>query len=347
MSRINRLAPVFVVLSMALSSWAQTPAQTVGANSGQISTRSQNLSVPLAFEPNRGQAVEGVDFVARGQGYSAQLRADSLTLVLNRASDSVSDESVVEICLAGANRNAKATADDKLAGRSNYLLGSDPANWITNVGHYAKVRYGNVYPGIDLVFHGNQSRLEHDFVIRPAACPDQIGLSFSGVRRTELSPDGDLVLQTKSGEMRLQRPQAYQNIGGSEVEVPVKYVLREGHVGFSVGRYDRSRDLTIDPVLVYSTYFGGAAGPDGSHQAVNAVALDSSGNLYVAGSTDSTTFPVTTGVVDSTPASAFISKLDPTGTSLIYSTYMQGLGISGLAVDALGDVFVVGQGKAG
>jgi hypothetical protein len=347
MSRVPRLAPVFVVLFVALSSWAQSPLQTVGTNYGPISTRSQNLAVPLAFEPNQGQAVEGVDFVARGQGYSAQLRANRLTLLLNRAHGDVSAESVVEIGLAGANRNAKAAAGDKLAGRSNYLLGSDPANWITNVEQYAKVRYGNVYPGIDLVFHGNQSRLEHDFVIRPAASPDQIGLSFSGVRRTELATDGDLVLQTKSGEMLLQKPRAYQIVGDTEVEVPVKYVARKGQVGFSVGRYDRSRDLTIDPVLVYSTYFGGAAGPEGSHQAVNAVALDSSGNLYVAGATDSTSFPVTPGVVDSTPASAFISKLDPTGTSLIYSTYMQGLGISGLAVDTQGDVFVVGQGQAG
>src|SRR5277367_6628080 len=148
MSVVHRPASVLAVLLVALCSWAQSPLQTVGSNPGQISMRSQNLTVPLAFEPNRGQAVDRVDFVARGQGYSAQLRADRLTLVLNRAPSNVSAGSVVEIGLAGANRNAKATADDKLAGRSNYLLGSDPANWITNVEHYANVRYGNVYPGI-------------------------------------------------------------------------------------------------------------------------------------------------------------------------------------------------------
>jgi hypothetical protein len=347
MSVVHRLAPVLVVLLGAFSSLAQSPLQTVGSNPGQISTRLQNLEIPLAFETNQGQGPESVDFVARGQGYSAQFRADRLALVLNRSDGEFSAESVVEIAFAGASRNAKAAAGDQLAGRSNYLLGSDPAHWITNVGHYAKVRYGNVYPGIDLVFHGHQNHLEHDFIIRPGTSPDQIGLSFSGVRRTELETDGDLVLQTKSGEMRLRKPRAYQIVDAREVEVPVKYVLREGLVGFNTGRYDRHRALVIDPVLVYSTFFGGTPGPDGLHALITAMAVDGSGNLYVAGSSDSTSFPVTTGVVDPNPGPSFISKLDPTGTSSIFSTYIQGIGIDALAVDAQGNVYVAGGGQKG
>ncbi len=358
MFKVRSLSRFVVFLYAVLVLLPGSPCRAQDANPRPISNSSQFLGLPMAFEANRGEAAGDVDFLARGQGYSAQLRADSVTFSLSITSLSmtVSDlgasgkrlpGDVIGINLVGANRNAKGVGENKLPGRSNYLFGSNPANWITNVEQFARVRYGNVYPGIDLVFHGNQSRLEHDFVLHPGATAEQIGLGFSGILRMKLQSDGDLVLQSQSGEVSWQRPRAYQTVDGRQVEVPVKYVLREGHASFSVGRYDRSRDLTIDPVLVYSTYFGGAAGPEGSHQAVNAVALDSSGNLYAAGSTDSTSFPVTTGVVDSTPASAFISKLDPTGTSLIYSTYIQGLGISALAVDAQGDVFVVGGGEAG
>jgi hypothetical protein len=147
--------------------------------------------------------------------------------------------------------------------------------------------------------------------------------------------------------MRLQKPRAYQIVGDTEVEVPVNYVRREGLVGFNMGRYDRRRALIIDPVLVYSTFFGGTAGSDGLSQGIGALALDSSGNLYVAGFTNSTSFPVTNGVVDPNPAPSFISKLDPTGTSLIFSTYIQGIGIGALAVDAQGNVYVADGGQKG
>jgi hypothetical protein len=306
----------------------------------------------MAFEPNRGEAAADVDFLARGQNYSVQLRADGVTFSLTKAVSDVGSGKrtpgdVIGIDLVRANRNAKGAGENKLSGRSNYLFGSNPADWITNVEQYAKVRYNDVYPGVDLVFHGNQSRLEHDFVLRPGATAEQIGLEFSGIRRIELQSDGDLILQSKSGEVRWQRPRAYQIVGRSEVEVPVKYILREGHAGFRVGRYDRGRDLIIDPVLVYSTFFGGAAGSDGVQQGINALAVDGTGNLYTAGNTDSTSFPVTPGVVDPNPTGSFVSKFDPTGTSLIYSTYMQGLGIEALSVDAQGDVYIAGGGRAG
>lgn len=342
-----------VAFSMALILLPGSPCQAQGAKPRPIVTPSQFLGLPMAFEPNQGQAAAGVDFLARGQNYSAQLRANGVAFSLTRPiSDASASEKqlpgdVIEINLIRANRSARGVGENKVRGRSNYLFGSNSGNWITNVEQFARVRYDDVYPGIDLVFHGNQSRLEHDFVLHPGAAAEQIDLELSGIRRMELQRGGDLVLQSNSGEVCWQRPRAYQLVGGSEVAVPVKYVLREGHVGFRVGRYDRRRTLVIDPVLVYATFFGGAAGTDGMYQGINAVALDSSGNLYVAGYTNSTSFPVTTGVVDSSPASSFVSKLDPTGTSLIYSTYMQGLGIEALSVDAQGDVYIAGVGKAG
>jgi hypothetical protein len=357
MASVRRVFPLFVVLFPALCSLAQNPSQAAApASAQQTSNRRHSLGLPLAFEANRGQAAVGVDFVARGQGYSAQLRANRVTLSLNRASYAAGErktaaDDVVEITLAGANRSARVAGEDKSPGHSNYLFGSNPADWIVNVEQYAKVRYANVYPGIDLVFHGSQSRLEHDFIVHPGATAAQIGLMFPSILRTELQNDGDLVLQVQSGEWHLQRPRAYQVVGSRETEVPVRYVLHEGRASFRLGRYDRRRILVIDPVLVYSTFFGGGAAPNGVIQAINAMAVDTSGNLYVAGSTDSTSFPVTPGVVQPTPSpvnGTFVSKLDPTGTSLIFSTYMTGFyGIAGLAVDTSGNVHIAGVGASG
>jgi Beta-propeller repeat len=309
---------------------------------------------PLAFEANRGQAPVGVDFVAHGRDYTAEIRANRVILGLSRAPSDASGEQiaaahdVVEIGLTGANRGASATGQEKLPGHTNYLLGTNPAGWITNVEQYARVRYANVYPGIDLVFHGNDSRLEHDFVLDPGASAAQIGLTFSGIRRAELQSDGDLVLHAESGEMPLERPRAYQVIGSKEVEVAAAYALRKGSVGFRLGRCDRRQTLTIDPVLVYSTFFGGGTGSDGVQQQITAIAVDAAGNLYAVGNTTSTSFPITSGVVEPNPAPVFISKFNPTGTSLIFSTYMQGFSYApGLAVDAQGDVYIAGVGQPG
>jgi len=211
-----RLCPArLLVLLLGLSALAQNPPQA------QSSNRSQFVGLPLAFEANRGQASMGVDFVARGQGYSAQLRADRVTLSLSTATGTSGDQktagsNVIEIAVAGANRNATAAGEEKLPGHSNYLIGSNPANWITDVEQFAEVQYANIYPGIDLVFHGNQNRLEHDFVIHPGANVEQVGLTFSGIPRTELQGDGDLMLQADSGDMCLQKPRAYQVIDGKE-----------------------------------------------------------------------------------------------------------------------------------
>lgn len=322
-----------------------------------LSGRSQPLGLPLAFEVNGGQAPMGVDFVAHGRGYSAQLRANRLTLGLSRPGDAFQEaktsvEDNVEFTLVGANGNAPGAGQDKLPGHSNYLLGSNPANWITDVEQYARVRYANVYPGIDLVFHGNQSRLEHDFVVYPGANPQRIALTFSGIHRIDLRSNGDLALQAQSGEMRLQKPRAYQVIGGNEVEVTADYALRDGRASFHLGRYDMRRELIIDPVLVYSTFLGGPAGQYGVNQQITALAVDASGNLYVTGPTNSTGFPVTKGVVQPTPPATgpavFVSKLDPTGTSLIFSTYMTGFYyLTGLAVDASSNIYVGGIAASG
>jgi hypothetical protein len=325
------------------------------------SKSADSLALPMAFEVNRGQAQTGIDFVARAKGYSVYLRPGRVTL---RRSDSGPDgvaltkaanDVEVGICLLGTSGRIQFLAEDKLPGYSNYLFGSDPDKWLTNVSHYAKVRYANVYPGIDIVYHGNQDRLEDDFVVRPGADPRQIALGFSGVDETKVNAEGELVLRAGGGgEFRLQKPRAYQLIADKEVEVEAAYVLRDGHALFHLGRYDAASTLIIDPVLVYATFLGGAFGPQGGLNSAGAVAVDGSGNLYVAGDTDSTSFPTTPGVVGATPPSSayaygFVSKINPAGTALIYATYIAGMHFynTGLVVDGAGNVYVAGQASPG
>jgi hypothetical protein len=316
-----------------------------------------NVELPLAFEANRGQVMGAADFVTRGQGYSAQLRANGLTLGVSSQAEAGGQEipdAIVEITLVGANRRAEVKGEQKLPGHSNYLSGSDPAGWITDVEQYGRVRYSNVYPGIDVLYHGNQSRLEHDFVLHPGANATQIQFTYVGIRQVTLNRDGDLVLETRTGAIILQKPRAYQMVGGKEIGVGAEYTMKSGRTGLRVGRYDRRRTLVIDPVVLYSTFLGGTL-PSGLTQYASAVALDGAGNLYVAGVTSSTNFPTTSGALQTTyPSpcecySIFISKINAAGTALIYSTYISGMGtsIAGLAVDAMDNVFVSGEGRDG
>jgi Beta-propeller repeat len=249
------------------------------------------------------------------------------------------------------------SAKTSCVGHSNYLFGSNSAAWITDVEQYARVRYAKVYPGIDLVFHGNQSCLEHDFVLHPGADAEQIGLVFSGVHQTALGASGDLVLRAGDGEVRLQSPRAYQIVGGQEVEVSARYVVTANRAHLSVGSYDRRRTLIIDPVVVYSTFLGGLSGAiNFATQFASAVATDEAGNLYVTGETRSGNFPVTPGALQTTANQntfAFVSKINPSGTALVYSTYISGIAPSfsdeifplhmGLAVDSSGNVFLGGR----
>jgi hypothetical protein len=315
--------------------------------------------LPVSFEVNGGQAQPGIDFVARVDGYSAHLRAGRVVLHMNRsgmsnlAPEAAGKNLEAAINLVDGNKQAEVQPEDKLPGYSNFLFGTDPHKWITHVTQYAKVRYANVYPGIDVVYHGNQDRLENDFIVLPGADARQITLGFSGVEKPSIDKSGELLLRVGDGVFRLRKPQAYQLIGGKEVEVEAAYLLGDGHVHFQLGRYDAGSTLIIDPVLVYSTFLGGAFGPNGGFQIATAVAVDAGGNLYVSGNTDSTSFPVTPGVLGSTPASTFVSKLNPAGTSLIYSTYVSGMKFlgqyanSGMAVDAAGNVYIAGFGDVG
>jgi hypothetical protein len=299
--------------------------------------------LPLSFEANRGQTARQVKFLARGPGYTLFLTPDAAVLSLHRQKANV----VLRMRLQGANARASVTGADALPGKSNYFIGSDPSQWRTDVPTYAGVKYAAVYPGIDLVYHGNQRLLEYDFLVAPGADPRAIGIRFQGARKLTVNRDGALVIGLGGSEVIEPAPVVYQEVGGRRQTVAGRYVLRgKGRVGFSVAEYDRSRPLVIDPVLVYSTYLGGSGNDDGT-----AIAVDTSGNAYVTGSTSSTNFPTTPGAFQTTNGGgtndydAFVTKLNATGSALVYSTYLGGAGRNpglAIAVDASGNAYVTG-----
>ena len=338
---------------------------------------------PLSFEANQGQTNPRVKFLSRGSGYSLFLTPTEAVLTLRSSSresqvkgqkavaerpgllsgraaankfrkersaadlqdKSAVQEAVLRMKLVGANPAPKISGVDELPGKTNYFIGNDPKKWRTNVPTYAKVNYQRVYPGVDLVYHGTQGKLEYDFVVAPGADPGVIRLSFEGAERLELGAQGDLVLRTAAGELRQHKPVVYQEVAGARHAVSGSYVSRgQSEVGFEIARYDASQPLIIDPVLSYSTYLGGGNFDEGL-----GIAVDSAGNAYVAGSTGSTNFPTTTGAFQTTfggGRNAFVTKLNPTGSALVYSTYLggslfdEGLGI---AVDATGSAYVTGD----
>jgi Bacterial Ig-like domain (group 1)/Beta-propeller repeat len=307
--------------------------------------------LPLSFEANRGQSDSAVDFIARGPGYTVFLRPSEAVLTLYRAARSNASlaseterATVLSLRLVGASGETRGAGLDELPGLVSYFRGNDPARWRAHIPTYSKVSYAEIYPGTDLVYHGNQRRLEYDFVLHPGADPDRIVLAVDGAVRTEVDPAGDLVLHMADRSLRHRKPTIYQDIDGIRRKITGGYLLRgTDEVGFRVGTYDKSRPLVIDPVLSYSTYLGGTGNDDGG-----GVAIDADGNAYVTGRTSSPDFPTTVGAVQSTlsgATDAFVTKLDPTG-AVVYSTYLGGAGgeeVRSIAVDGAGNAYVIGD----
>jgi hypothetical protein len=340
--------------------------------------------LPLSFEANRGQADSRVKFLSRGRGYSLLLTSAEAILTLGRATgktvtrrpsarslaagrteplpleqeSSLRKPTSLRMSLTRANPAAIVTGLGELPGKANYFLGSDPKTWRTNVPTYGRVKYQNVYPGVDLIYYGNQQDLETDFVVAPGANPEAIRLKFRGTTSIKINSDGDLVLKIPDGKSILRKPVAYQLSSTTELppidatrhSVSARYVLKSTReVAFAVESYDIRAPLIIDPVLAYSTYLGGG----GTEFAIGGIAVDAAGNAYVAGLTNSTDFPTVNPFQNTcsacsngdSPGDAFVSKLNAAGNALVYSTYLGGSAgtqAQSIAVDAAGNAYIAG-----
>jgi hypothetical protein len=249
--------------------------------------------------------------------------------------------------LAGTRPDAEISGAVELPGKANYFVGNDPAKWRTAVPTYASVRYSHVYNGIDLLYYGNQRQLEYDFVLSPGAAAESIRLHFEGAQRLKIDREGNLRIIAADGTVAFHRPIVYQESNGARQPVEGHFALRAGNsVGFTLGAYDHTRPLVIDPILEYATYLGGS-----TYDQAWAIAVDSNGNAYVAGGTSSIDFPTTGSAYDTSKnapvgtQTGFICKLNPNGTGLVYSTYLGGSKatyVGAIAVDSSGDVFAAG-----
>ncbi|MFZ0199091.1 MAG: SBBP repeat-containing protein [Candidatus Sulfotelmatobacter sp.] len=326
-------------------------------------------SLPLGFEQNYGQTDPQVKYMAHANGYTLFLTSHDAVFAFhgnsstserptghgplalpakNESQAQPNSEAVIRMQLVGGNSNALVAASDQLPGKSNYIRGQNPKNWHTNVSHYARVSYRNIYPGINLAYHGEQSKLEFDFIVAPESNPAPIDLAFNGAQHLAIDASGDLLVSSGAGDVVLHKPVAYQQEGTTRQPVDARFVLKaDKQVRFELGSYDRSRELVIDPTVTYATYLGGNTEDD-----AYAIAFDGTGAAYVTGQTDSSTFPKQGGLPGNTLGlnfAVFVTKLAANGQSLVYSTYVDGggsdTGVSSgnaIAVDASGDAFVAG-----
>jgi hypothetical protein len=363
MSNMSRLwftagAAGLMVLGAALA-FRDAPRPVPLASSGAAakSRAAKNVALderfgqrPLSFERNQGQADDHVAFLSRGPGYALFLGPAGAVFSLEP--QRAAAPTAVRMALIGGNPNARIEGLSPQPGKSHYLTGRDPSQWQRDVAHFGKVRYTQVYPGVDLVYYGNQHTLEYDFVVAAGADPAQIAVALEGVNGMKLDADGNLLLATTQGDLVQHKPVVYQQVGGTRHAIEGRYALLDrNRIGFRIGDYDRGRELVIDPEIVYSTYLGG-----GSYDYGNSIAVDGAGNVYVAGMTGSHDFPTSAAMQPSWTSGsessniAFVTKFNAFG-ELVYSTYLgggdggdkNGDGAVGIEVSSDGGVTVFGS----
>lgn len=309
--------PFTAFLMLASVGFAKSPA-------------SSNIAhLPIAFEPNQGQAETGALFTGRGDGYAVALDKTGSKLML-RAGDK---KAAIRTDLTGANPRATLSGLDLQKSYSSYFRGKDSSKWAVNVPNYGQVKESSVYPGIDLLYYGNQSKLEYDFVVAPGADPRAIRMRFSGVTSVKTDAEGNLVLSTASGNVVQHKPVIYQEIAGIRREVEGAFAVHANReVTFRIGAYDRSAALTIDPYVVYASFLGGFSTDEG-----HAVTADTQGNMYLVGVTYST---------QAGDADVMLRKIAPDGSGFVWNADLGGSDDdfgNGIAVDANGFVYVGGD----
>ncbi|MBP1669924.1 MAG: cell surface glycoprotein (s-layer protein) related protein, partial [Bacteroidetes bacterium] len=360
MKRLKRFfsPAVFLSLSVLFSSaaWLKTPVAEgetdgIGQADKPAETRVSTTSFTkkLHFEPNMGQTDPTVRFLSRGKGYTLFLTSGEAIVSLRDAKTGESSEnsfSAVRMQLGGANPAPDITGHEKLQGITNYYIGNNPGDWHSNIANYAIVEYHDVYPGIDLVYYGNEGRLEFDFIVSPDGNPKDILLKFVSDEKIRIDEEGNLIFSGQNTELSLKRPVAYQVVKDTRNRIRAEFTLfDDNRVGFAIGDYDPQYPLVIDPVLVYFSYLGGS-----DYESGNSIAVDEAGCVYITGSTSSVDFPERNGFqADLFPdgySDVFVTKFNAGGTDIVYSTYIGGNCIEdpvAIAVDANGQVYVTGE----
>lgn len=299
----------------------------------------------LLFEANEGQTDSSVRFIARGASGTLFLTpAEAVLSLHDLATSGARSTPALRMRLVGANPEPRVEGLRPRRARSHYYTGADPARWLTDVPAFGRVRYGAVYPGIDLIFYGRDGYLEYDFVVAPGVDAGVIAVAFEGTDGLRVDSTGNLVLATAAGNVVHHAPYTYQETADGRRTVDSRYVIREGRVSFQLADYDRTRPLIIDPALTYASYLGGSGADSG-----NAVTVDADGNMYVAGRTASVDLPVANNSARS-GLDAFVSKFDTNG-ELLFSTYLgsdSGQLIhddmaNAITVDGNGKIYITGQ----
>ena len=337
--------------------------------------------VPVLFVPNRGQTDDRVSFTVRGADKTVYFAPEGVTFALSypahAGNDRESERYVVKLDFLGSRQDVEPEGLEKTGASISYFRGK-PEEWKTGLPAYSRIIYRDLWPGIDLAYMGESDKLKYEFIVHPGADPSKIRLAYRGAERVALTEEGRLEVKTPAGGFEDDIPVAYQEVDGERISTPVTYSLEyitEGQssaaasgpgitqadgsdsqsrvYGFVVGEYDRNRSLVLDPaVLVYCGYIGGASDLG---DAGRPIAVDNSGNAYVAGITNSNelTFPTKIGpdlTYNGGDGDAFVAKVDSTGTGLVYCGYIGGAGQGetalGIAVDSSGNAYVAGLARS-
>ena len=333
MSRCFAFVGLFLIsLASGKLNAAQPP--TIIKNYGEL---------PLSFQAARSGSPSS--YVARGQGYMIALDGSALTIGVQPAKTLPASQIRMRF-LGGV--DSIAVPEGLLPGKVNYIVGKDPKKWEIGLPTFARVRYRNVYPGVDVVYYGNQQNVEFDLNLAPGSKPEAIRLKFEGSSKVQVDESGSLLLGSATGDLTLKAPLVYQEIGGKRLPIEAKYrKLTNGEITFSLAHFDHSKNLVIDPTIMYSTFVGGGS----SYTYPQAIAIDSSNNAYIAGYTYAADFPTVSAAIPAYHGNSdgFITKLNPAGTALVYSTYVGGSGYDefyGIAVDGSGAAWVTGQSNS-
>ena len=335
---------------------AVQPTRAISAQAAQSRVTHSALKVPMYFEANKGQTDASVKFFTRAAGYNLYLTASEAVTVLRRAeADKTKAPLVLRMKLKGANPNPSVKGQGILPGRTSYFLGSDSSKWQTGVRQYSRVNFSQVYPGIDMVYRFDKGNVEYDFIVAPGANPGRILMGFKGAKGMRLDPKGNLVLNVEGGELTYKAPKLYQTLGTKRVSVKGRFVLASNNnVRFEVGNYIKSKELVIDPEIMYGTYLGGNVDDE-----ITAIAVDATQQAYVTGWANSAMtgvggFPASTNAVsapgpDNGARDVFVAKLSADGATVMWLAWLGGAlaeQANGIALDnssaSTPNVFITG-----